>query len=71
MTSYYALIDFEKGETIKNCSSIARYKNGLFEKLENKEWVEDTSLFAIFIGEFWDYQSIDEITARKIIKRLS
>lgn len=64
---YYALTQFD---TTKEAPfAVARYNNGIFERYSNGTWVEDDSLFEIFVGEFNDYETISKSEALKIINR--
>ncbi len=64
---YYAITQF--GTTKENPFAIARYNNGAFERYHNGSWVKDSSLSAIFSGDFIDYEIIKETEALQIIKR--
>lgn len=67
MIQYYALTQFDTDK--ENPFAIARYNNGIFERYRMGAWIEDTSLAAIFSGEFIDYEAITEADAVKLINR--
>ena len=69
MYNYYVLP--LPGETIEECSAIARMQDGIFERfiIKNKSWQEDVELFQIYTGNI-ECETIDRRTAESIIKRL-
>lgn len=67
MIQYYALTQY--GTTKDNPFAVARYNNGLFERYCQGEWIEDTSLAAIFIGEFMEYEHLTEVEALRILAK--
>lgn len=59
------------GETTETYRSIARYKDGVFERyhIVDHVWFEDSEMFGIFCGEY-EADSITEAQASAIVARL-
>lgn len=64
---YYAITQYDT--TKDNPFAVARYNNGAFERYHNGAWVKDSSLSAIFSGDFIDYEVINKTEALQIIRK--
>ncbi|TCL74229.1 hypothetical protein EDC14_1004167 [Hydrogenispora ethanolica] len=64
---YYAITKYNT--TRNNPFSVVRLKEGVFEEYENGAWVQTAQYDPILIGEFVDYESINQAEALEIIKK--